>query len=243
MPRAIKVIAGLPLLAPVVLFASAALAQAQSLAPGVHLILPINQVFTLLFIMLGPIKVIGPFVKLTGTADDSLRRSIALRAFWISSIALVIAATAGQFLLGNWNLSPLSLQIAASIILFLVALQMVMSQYHGPPATGGQAPAPTLGLAVTPVAFPTIVTPYGIAVLILLLVLSPGLEYSLQVLGALVLVMVLNLVAMLYARQILKAIGVTTLQIIGAILGVLQIALAIEYLLRALIILGLPMKL
>jgi len=190
--------------------------------------------------MLGPIKVIGPFVKLTGTADDSLRRSIALRAFWISTIALVIAATAGQFLLGNWNLSTVSLQIVASIVLFLVALQMVLSQYDGSPATGGQAPTPTLSLAVTPLTFPTIVTPYGIAVLILLLVLSPGLDYSLQVLGALALVMVLNLVSMLYARKILKAIGVTSLQIIGAVLGVLQIALAIEYLLRALIVLGLP---
>jgi multiple antibiotic resistance protein len=200
-------------------------------------------VFTLLFIMLGPIKIIGLFVKLTATADDSLRRGIALRAFWISTMALVLAATAGQFLLRKWDLSVISLQIAGSIILFLVALQMVMAQYEGLPPPGGQLPAPTLALAVSPLAFPTIVTPYGIAVLIIFLVLSPGLEYSIQVMGALALVMVLNLLSMLYGRQILKAIGVTSLQIIGAVLGVLQIALAIEYLLRALIILGVPIKL
>jgi multiple antibiotic resistance protein len=90
MPRTIRMIVGLSLLAPAVFFTSAALAQAQSVAPGIHIIHPINQVLTPLFIMLGPIKVIGPFVKLTGTADDSLRRSIALRAFWISTIALPI---------------------------------------------------------------------------------------------------------------------------------------------------------
>ena len=137
----------------------------------------------------------------------------------------------------------MSLQIAGSIVLFLVALQMVMAQYEGPPAAGGQPPTPTMSLAMTPLAFPTIVTPYGIAVLIIFLVLSPGLDYSLKVMGALTLVMVLNLLCMLYARQILKAIGVATLQILGAVLGVLQIALAMEYLLHAMIILGLPIRL
>ncbi len=143
MEKTMKVIAGLPLLAPVVLCASLALAQTESVAPGKHLIHPINQVFTLrLFIMLGPIKIIGPFVKVTGPADDSLRRSIALRAFWISTMALVLAATAGQFLLGKWHLSIVSLQIAGSIILFLVALQMVMAHYEGTPASRCLSPFP-----------------------------------------------------------------------------------------------------
>jgi multiple antibiotic resistance protein len=243
MSRRANVFAGIPLLALIVYPASVVLAGAGSVGPGAHLIHPINQVFTLLFIMLGPIKVIGPFVRLTGSADESLRRGIALRAFWISSIALVLAATAGQLLLGKWNLSTVSLQIAGSIVLFLVALQMVMAQYGGSPASGGQPPTPTLGMAMAPLAFPTIVTPYGIAVLIIFLVLSPGLDYSLKVMGALALVMVLNLLCMLYARQILKVIGVTVLQILGAVLGVLQIALGMEYLLRAMIILGLPIRL
>jgi multiple antibiotic resistance protein len=243
MLKRVSVVAGIPLPATVVFLASVVLAQEQSVAPGTHHIHPINQVFTLLFITLGPIKIIGPFVKLTGTADDALRRSMALRAFRISSIALVLAATAGRLLLGKWDLSTVSLQIAGSIVLFLVALQMVMAQYGVPPATGGQQPTPVLGMAVTPLAFPTIVTPYGITVLIMFLVLSPGLDYSLKVMSALALVMVLNLLCMLYARQILKAIGVTTLQILGAVLGVLQIALAMEYLLRAMIILGLPIRL
>jgi multiple antibiotic resistance protein len=238
-----NVVAALPLLTLAALLASVVLAQAQSVAPGTHLIHPIDQVFTLLFIMLGPIKVIGPFVKLTGAADDALRRSIALRAFRISSIALVLTATAGQFLLGKWNLSTVALQITGSIILFLVALQMVMAQYKGPPASDSQPLTPTLSMAMTPLAFPTIVTPYGIAVLIIFLVLSPGLDYSLKVMGALALVMVLNLLCMLYARQIFKVIGVTALQILGAVLGVLQIALGMEYLLRAMVILGLPIRL
>jgi hypothetical protein len=48
--------------------------------------------------MLGRIKFIGPFVELTGTADDSVRRNTALLAFWVSSIALMIATTVGQSL-------------------------------------------------------------------------------------------------------------------------------------------------
>ena len=46
--------------------------------------------------------------------------------------------------------------------------------------------------------------------------------------------MVLNLLAMLYARRIMGGITVMVLQIAGAVLGVLQVALAVDMILRAL---------
>ena len=50
--------------------------------------------------------------------------------------------------------------------------------------------------------------------------------------------MVLNLLAMLYARQLMGGVTAMVLQVLGAVLGVLQVALAVEMILRGLRELG-----
>ena len=77
-------------------------------------------------------------------------------------------------------------------------------------------------------------TPYGIAAVIVLLANSPGMERTITILGVLVVVMVLNLLFMLYARKLLGSVTLMLLRIFGAVLGVLQVALAVEMILRSL---------
>ena len=84
------------------------------------------------------------------------------------------------------------------------------------------------------ITFPIVVTPYGIAALIVVLANSPNAERTGAILLILVGVMLLNLLAMVYARRIMGGVTVMILQIVGAVLGVLQVALAIEMILLAL---------
>jgi multiple antibiotic resistance protein len=79
-------------------------------------------------------------------------------------------------------------------------------------------------------AFPTIVTPYSIAVLVLLMTLapeqSPGWRLILGVAGA---VLVIDLITMLNAQRILKAAYVpAVLGVVGTVMAVPQIALAVQ---------------
>jgi len=84
------------------------------------------------------------------------------------------------------------------------------------------------------IAFPTVVTPYGIAALIVVLTNSREVERTGAILAILLAVMVLNLLTMLYARRIMGGVTAMVLQIVGAVLGVLQVAVAIDMILRAL---------
>jgi multiple antibiotic resistance protein len=77
------------------------------------------------------------------------------------------------------------------------------------------------------------------AAVITLLALSKGTERTGLVLGALLGVMVLNLAAMFWVRRLLTPAAVTILQVLGAVLGILQVALAVRILLGALAGLGL----
>ena len=202
---------------------------------------PVAQIFTFLFLMLGPIKIIGPFAKITRAADAALTRRIALRAILFSSLALLLAAFFGEKFLDNFNIPLPVLVLSAGIILFLVALLNIIQQFMPPAAHSeeppGQVHTPELSTALTPLAFPTIVTPYGIAALVVFLALSPDLESRLTVGAILLAIMLLNLIVMLMTRHILPVLNVL-LPILGAILGVVQVALGLQIIISSLRMMG-----
>jgi multiple antibiotic resistance protein len=90
--------------------------------------------------------------------------------------------------------------------------------------------------------FPGVVTPYGIAAVIALFVASASNERIEVIVALLVAVMVLNLVTMLFAHRILNGATALVLQIVGAVLGVLQVAFSVQIMLRGLHELGVPLR-
>jgi len=86
--------------------------------------------------------------------------------------------------------------------------------------------------------FPIVLTPYGIAAAIVLLAASAETERTELILALLVAVMAINLLAMLFARKILVGVMMIVLQVLGAVLGVLQAGLSIEFIVRGLQQLG-----
>ena len=82
--------------------------------------------------------------------------------------------------------------------------------------------------------FPIVLTPFGIAAVIVLLALSTDGGRTEIIVGMVVVVMLLNLLAMLFARRILVGATIVVLQILGAVLGILQAGLAVQIILRGL---------
>jgi multiple antibiotic resistance protein len=201
--------------------------------------MPISQIFTYFIVMLGPIKILAPFVKMSRGMDATSARILAVKGFFFACLAGVAAATLGQNTLAKWDVGLPALLIAAGLVLLLVALRSVLSQYEQPPRVlppeDNPQPA-TKMLAISPLAFPTIITPYGIAAFILINAAVPS-EQNIEIYKVFLEVMVLNLVAMLFARPIIKYLS-TVLTILGAVLGVLQVALAVQMIILAFRMLG-----
>jgi Sodium:alanine symporter family len=98
------------------------------------------------------------------------------------------------------------------------------------------APVAPSSLAFAPLAYPTIVTPYGIAVLVVLVSASNAMVTEILALTAVVLVR--DLLTILLADRILKtAFVASSLNNAGAV-GVLQVALGVEVIVFALRLLG-----
>jgi multiple antibiotic resistance protein len=116
-----------------------------------------------------------------------------------------------------------AIAFTAGVLLFVVALRRLLDLYASHPAD--DASTPTLAMATAPLAFPNIVTPYGLAIAVTLLTLAP--EARWQILGCMTAVIVLDYLAMLFAKPVIKVLGLP-LALLGVVLGVLQIALSLQ---------------
>jgi multiple antibiotic resistance protein len=187
------------------------------------------EVFTLFFVTLGPLKVLGPFARSTRDVGESEVRRIAGWVFLFASVALVAEGLLGRTLLEKWRISIPAMTITAGIVFFLVAIRQVLAQYE--PAAASTAPAP---LPASPIAaanrivFPTVLTPYGIAAVIALLGASESAGRTWTVLGLALGVLLADLVAMLFARRLLGPITSLVLQLLGSVLAVMQVALSVQ---------------
>jgi multiple antibiotic resistance protein len=205
-----------------------------------------NYIFVILFVTLGPLKVIPVFYALAHNADPTWRRQLAFRAFLVATIIVAFIAFCAIELLVKWRVSIGALVIAGGILLFLSAAEKILKfQLVDIPTTQDSTektttspPRPAPGWMVKPVleplAIPAIVTPT--AVVAILFFLAQAKDDATQywaVLAILALILVLNLICMLAARIIMRAVGVATLQVVGWILSVLQAGLAVQFILAA----------
>jgi len=185
------------------------------------------NVFIIFFVTLGPIKVFLPFARATTHADNKLRFQLAWRSFLLSTAVIFFVAIVGQNIVAVWKIRLSAVAIAAGILLSLSVLDMLVK---APPSPAPPPEHPTLALAVRPLTFPTILTPFGIAIALLMMLLTQYTGHSqLAVLGLLGLVMVLNFGAMLVARKVLAVIPPLAFYVVGYTLAVLQFALGISF--------------
>jgi multiple antibiotic resistance protein len=187
--------------------------------------LGLAKVFLFFFIMLGPLKVLGPYVAITHAIPDAERRGIPWKVTLIATIAVLVGGYVGARLMRNWDITPGVMEFAGAIVFFLVALRMVLAQYAEPLAA---SPAPVPATPVMRLVFPVVVTPYGVATVITLMVMSADGSRMVGILAMVLLVMVLNLLTMLFAHAIMRWITPLPLQVLGAVLGILQVALALQ---------------
>ncbi|MGO4440369.1 MarC family protein [Rhizobium sp. RAF56] len=193
-----------------------------------------RKMFFMLFLMLGPSKILVPFVAIAGNWAPRIRRRMATRAILFSAAALAIAGILGRSMLENFEISLPVLAMTGGIILFLVALRTIMQQSITVPERPAEPDQPPdLRLALTPLAFPTIVTPYGIAAVIVFATLANGSQgQSLAVTILVSLILAMDWVAMIFAGTILRWTG-TALQVLAVVLGVTQAALGLQIILHS----------
>lgn len=184
-------------------------------------------VFTIFMLTLGPIKSVPAFFAMTRDQAPAAARALALKGTVVATAGSLLIALVMTGVAASWRVSPDDLRIAGGILLFAASREVIgqFGRPASPPQSGEQPRQP----AVTPLAFPIIVTPWGVTAILFFAELAYGdLGMFATVIGILLLIMLLNLIGMILARQIIALVGMITFQVLGWIFAVLQAGLAVD---------------
>ena len=185
--------------------------------------MPWGELFGLLFMTMGPIRAIATF-SVVGEDDAAPEvRALAGRAAVLVAGAFVVTVVIGTGVLGAWGITFPVLIGAGGVALLALSLQALLV----PPATGRRVdPAQVEAAAI---AFPGLFPPIAVVVPLIFAVAFPGLTVKLGILAMGLGIVALNWLLMLRAKAIIRVVGPVPLQLLGAVFGVLQVALALQF--------------
>ncbi len=177
------------------------------------------------------------FASLTAGTDQAHRRRMAIRSCVVAWFILVFFALLGEQLLKHMGISLSAFRLAGGIMLFIIALEMVFekrTERREERAEEIMGTPEAEDISVFPMAIPMIAGPGSIASIMLLNARADGVEQSMIVLGAMTLVIVLTMIALLAAGPLMRFVGAKVEAMITRILGVILAALATQFVLDGL---------
>ena len=184
---------------------------------------PLGLFYAMLFMQIGPIGLIPLFAAVTRDEPPAMRVKIAFLSAAISFGTLLLAVFLAVPVMNSWGIRPPTLIIAAGLVLTLTSLRSLF--FQPPPVHAARA---GLGKALTPLAIPGIVSPVAVAIIAIFVAYYPGVLERRAIMAALATIFAVDIVAMILADRFMRHIGMAPLIILGAIFGILQVALGIE---------------
>ncbi|MDX1738089.1 MAG: MarC family protein, partial [Alphaproteobacteria bacterium] len=187
--------------------------------------------FTTFFAVIGPADVAALFAALTANATSRERRSMAIKGTLIATGVLLLFAIFGKATLSLFGISLPALKIAGGILLLLISIDLVFARHSGANSTTqeeNKEAEKKQDVSVFPLATPLIAGPGAIGAVILLMAQTHGdIQEGAMVLLGMFGVLALTLFLLLIATQVQKILGVTGLQVVSRVVGVLLAALAV----------------
>jgi multiple antibiotic resistance protein len=190
--------------------------------------------FFVFFVVVDPLALIPVFSGLTQGATREYRQRMAVKAVWVAALILVLFALGGAPFLAMMGISLAAFRIFGGVLLFLLALEMVFARESGSRTSSDERAESRrrADISVFPVAFPFISGPGALATVLLWFgpvhITRQPMPF-LILLAAVAAVLAITLVLMLLAEPLMRLMGVTGVNVIGRLFGVVLGALAVQF--------------
>jgi multiple antibiotic resistance protein len=194
-----------------------------------------------LFVIVDPLATVPAFLAMTPNDTPEQRIRMARLACWVSAGVLVGFAIAGQWLFKYLGITMPAFQIAASILLMLVALDMLRAQRSRVQETSEETAAGMgkTDIAVAPLAIPMLAGPGAISTVIMLQDHAMKMSVHPQLYIAALYACILAICFASYWILRLSAhgarwLGPIAMSITTRIMGLLLAAIAVQFMVNAL---------
>jgi len=185
-----------------------------------------------LVVVVDPLGLVPSFIAITHGLPPRARRMVALRACLIAAAILAGSALIGDWLLRTLAISLPAFRIAGGLLLFSIASEMVLGvRIERQSREAEEAIEERVrNIAAFPLAIPLMAGPGAITASVLLAGRGGPDAFHLAVLlGVIALVLALCFVVFLLASRITSLIGATGNVVLSRLLGVILVALAVQF--------------
>jgi multiple antibiotic resistance protein len=189
-----------------------------------------------LFVIVDPFAVIPAFIAMTPNDSPAERSRMAKIACLVVAGVLLGFGFAGKWIFQFLGITMPAFQIAASIVLLLVALDMLRAQRSRVQETREETAAGVekTDIAVTPLAIPMLSGPGAISTVILLQSEAKTIWYSFALCGCILLVSLASYGVLRMAAHGAKILNPIALRIGTRVMGLLLAAIAVQFMVNAL---------
>jgi multiple antibiotic resistance protein len=199
-----------------------------------------------IFFLVDPFAAIPSFLAITESADAARRKRMARKGALTCFIVLTSFAVAGQLIFRMFGITLPAFEIAGGLILLLIGLDMLEAKRSPTQEAHGDTEEATAkeDAGIVPLGIPMLAGPGAISSVMVLVGQVPAL-WSWQmgaILGSIAFTALVSYWVLAAAGRVRQAMGETGIRILVRIMGLLLVALAMQYFVNGLTDLGVISK-
>jgi multiple antibiotic resistance protein len=186
------------------------------------------DVFLIIFIGMGPVKVLLLYIAATKDASPEVQRKVALKTIMTAAVVGVVLLLAGAIFMKLLHFSRGALTIAGGLILLILALNIVLSPAKKEDHEAAPDEATLMSMAVYPLGIPMLLNPIGIVALTVFSAEAQKLVDLGVLLGMLLVVAVIDYGVFLVSHRLDNWLTHERVLVMEKVLGILLAALAVQ---------------
>ncbi len=219
------------------------------LGPAAHALQEIHQSkyvgFSLLalssiFFLVDPFASIGSFLAITAGVDAARRKRMAGKACLTCFIVLAAFALAGQFIFKMLGITLPAFEFAGGLILMLIGIDMLEAKrsptQESTPETEEGAHKEDAG--IVPLGIPMLAGPGAISSVMVMVGQAASYWQMAAILGSIAVTALVSYGVLSGAERLQRFLGETGIRILVRIMGLLLVALAMQFFVNSLTMLG-----
>lgn len=195
---------------------------------------------TSIFFLVDPFAVIPMFLAMSADSQEAERRSMARRSAWTCAIVLCSFAVAGSLIFKAFGITLPAFKIAGGIILLQIGLDMLQARQSGTKVTPEETEEGTAksDASIIPLGMPMLAGPGAISTVMVLVGESHSIWKHVVIYATIILSAYVSFLVLAGASRVRRYLGETGIRIMMRLMGLLLVALAVQFVANGLIDFG-----
>jgi multiple antibiotic resistance protein len=192
--------------------------------------------FSSIFVIVDPIACIPTFLALTAEDELTRRRHMAKRAAWTCFLVLAGFALGGTLIFKMFGITLPAFRIAGGLIMILIGLDMVQARRSQTKETASetQQAMEKDDVGIVPLGVPMLAGPGSISTVMALMAQSANWQHSVSIIIVVALTAILCYWILAAADRVGRRMGETGIRILTRFMGLLLMAIAVQFILSGL---------